>query len=137
MRRASPAYAHSDLQNILNPGIGKIEEQMANISTGRKLGVAARVAGQQVKRTRTYTAVLSGARATLSHFAGVARQLWLEVTGFVFVAFAAVGLVEMIKEYAAYHAGRAAGSRVAAATGFTLMFGWFGVSSFFKARRKK
>jgi hypothetical protein len=137
MQAASPADAHIRLENILNPGIGKIEEQMANLSTGRKLGIAARVAGQQVKRTRTYGAVLNGARATISHFIGVARQLWLEVTGFVFVAFAAVGFVEIVKEYAAYHAGKAAGSRVAAAAGFTLMFGWFGVSSFFKSRRKK
>lgn len=137
MRHASPAYAHIYLESILNPGIGKIEEQMANISTGRKLGIAARIAGQQVKRTRTYSAVLSGARATMSHFARIARQLWLEVTGFVFVAFAAVGLVEGMKEYAAYHAGKAAASRVAAAAGFTLMFAWFGVSSFSKARRRK
>jgi len=110
---------------------------MANISTGRKLGIAARIAGQHVKRTRAYGAVLSGARTTMSHFAGIVRQLWLEITGFVFVAFAAVGLIEMLKEYSAYHTGKAAGSRVAAAAGFTLMFGWFGVTSFFKARRKK
>ena len=102
---------------------------MANISTSRKLGIAARIAGQQVKRTRTYGAIASGARTTFSHFAGVLRQLWLEVTGFVFVAFAAVGLVEGLKEYAAYHAGKAPGSKVAAAAGFTLLFAWFGFSS--------
>jgi hypothetical protein len=137
MQRAYVAYAQTRIENILNPWIGKIEEQMANISTGRKLGIAARVAGQQVKRTRTYGAVSTGARTTISHFAGVARQLWLEVTGFVFVAFAAVGFVEIVKEYAAYHAGKVAGSRVAAAAGFTVMFGWFGVTSFVRARKKK
>jgi len=110
---------------------------MANLSTSRKLGIAARIAGQQVKRTRTYGAILSGARTTFRHFRGVMSQLWLEVTGFVFVAFAAVGVVEFIKEYAAYHAGRTAGSRLAAAAGFTVMFAWFGVTSFFKVRRRK
>src|SRR5206468_617611 len=65
---------------------------MANISTSRKLGIAARIAGQQVKRTRTYGAVLTGARTTFRHFTGVIGQLWLEVTGFVFVAFAPAGL---------------------------------------------
>lgn len=110
---------------------------MANISTSRKIGIAARIAGQQVKRSRTYGAVLSGARTTFMHFAGIVRQLWLEVTGFVFVAFAAVGLVEGLKEYAAYHAGKAPGSRVAAAAGFTLMFAWFGFSSFSRARKRK
>jgi hypothetical protein len=117
--------------------LGKIEEQMANISTSRKLGIAARIAGQQVKRTRAYGAVLSGARTAFSHFAGILRQLWLEVTGFVFVAFAAVGVAEFIREFNAYHAGRVPGSRVAAAAGFTLMFAWFGGTSFFRARKRK
>lgn len=110
---------------------------MANLSTTRKLGIAARIAGQQVKRTRTYGAVLSGARATFSHFAEVMRQLWHEVTGFVFLAFALVGAVALVKEYSAYHSGRAVPSRVAAAAGFTLMFAWFGVSSFARARKRK
>jgi hypothetical protein len=109
---------------------------MANLSTTRKLGIAARIAGQQVKRTRTYGAVLSGARATLSHFWEVLRQLWLEVTGFVFLAFATAGAVALVKEVAAYHAGKSQPSKVAAAAGFTLMFGWFGVSSFLKARNR-
>jgi hypothetical protein len=109
---------------------------MPNLSTARKLGIAARVAHQQVKRSRTYGAFLSGARATLGHFAQVLRQLWLEVTGFVFLAFATVGAVALVKEFSAYHARRAAPSRLAAAAGFTLVFAWFGVSSFFKARKK-
>jgi putative exporter of polyketide antibiotics len=109
---------------------------MANVSTARKVGIAARVAGQQVKRTRTYGAVLSGARATLAHFAAILRQLWLEVTGFVFLAFAAVGATAMVREYAAYHAGKSPVSKVAVAAAFTLMFGWFGFSSFFRARRR-
>jgi len=110
---------------------------MPNISTSRKLGIAARIAGQQVKQTRTYGAVLSGVKTTLSHFAATLRQLWLEVTGFIFLAFATSGVIAIVREYTAYHAGRAAPSRVAAAAGFTLMFGWFGVSSFFRARKRK
>ena len=109
---------------------------MANISTSRKLGIAARIAGQQVKRTRTYGAVLTGARTTFRHFTGVIGQLWLEVTGFVFVAFATAGLVGTVREYEAYHAGKVTSSRVAAAAGFTLMFAWFGISSFLKSRKK-
>jgi hypothetical protein len=107
---------------------------MANISTARKLGIAARVAGQQVKRSRTYGAVLNGARATVSHFAGVLRQLWLEVTGFIFLAFAGVGIVAIFREYGAYHAGRATSGRVAAAAIFSVTFAWFGISSFWRAR---
>lgn len=110
---------------------------MANISTSRKLGIAARIAGQQVKRSRTYGAVLSGARTMLGHFAAVVRQLWLEITGFVFLVFAAVGIVALFKEYSAYHAGKATPGRVVAAAAFSLMFAWFGSSSFWRARRKK
>jgi putative exporter of polyketide antibiotics len=110
---------------------------MANLSTSRKLGIAARIAGKQVKQSRTYGAAMSGIRTAFSHFAGVARQLWHEVTGFIFLVFAIAGGAALVKEYAAYHAGKAASSRVAAAAGFTLMFAWFGATSFLRARKKR
>ena len=72
---------------------------MVNVSNARKVGIAARIAGQQVKRSKTYGAVASGVRATLKHFAGVLHQLWLEITGFVFLAFAGVGLVALVREF--------------------------------------
>ena len=110
---------------------------MANVSTARKLGIAARIAGNQVKRSRTYGAVLGGVRATLGHFAGVARQLWHEITGFVFLVFAAAGAVALVREYNSFHAGTGTPGHVAVAAGFTAVFGWFGVSSFWRARRKR
>jgi len=110
---------------------------MANVSTGRKLGIAARVAGQQVRRSRTYGAVLSAAKATTGHFLSIMRQLWLEVTGFVFVIFAGLGLVTTVREYTAYHSGRGNSGHLAAAAGFCLMFSWFGVTSFWRARKRR
>ena len=110
---------------------------MTNVSTGRKLGIAARIAGEQIKGSRTYKAVLSGARATVGHFAAVVRQLWHEITGFIFLAFAAFGGLALVKEYLAYHAGGAGPNRVALAAGFTLVFVWFGVSSFWRARKPR
>ena len=110
---------------------------MANVSTARKLGIAARVAGQQVKRSRTYTAVLSGAKAALGHFGGVLHQLWHEITGFVFLAFAGVGLVALVREYSAYHAHKGTSGHVAIAAGFSVMFAWFGISSFWRARNRR
>jgi len=107
---------------------------LANVSTARKISIAARIAGQQVSRSRTYGAVRSAARATLSHFAGVLRQLWLEITGFVFLIFAGVGAVALARQYTAYHAGQGSPARVAIAAVFTLAFGWFGLSSFWRAR---
>jgi thiamine transporter ThiT len=110
---------------------------MSNISTGRKLGIAARIAGEQMKRTRTYGAVRSGVRATVGHFAAVLRQLWHEITGFIFLAFAAFGGLALVKEYLAYHARGAGSDRVAIAAGFMLVFGWFGVTSFRRARKPR
>jgi hypothetical protein len=110
---------------------------MTNVSTGRKLGIAARVAGKQIKGSRTYGAVLSGVRATVGHFAAVARQLWHEITGVIFLAFAGFGVVALVKEILAYRAGGVGSNRVAVAAGFTLVFGWFGVSSFWKARKPR
>ena len=109
---------------------------MGNTSTAQKLGVAARIAGQQVTRSRAYAAVLSGARATMGHFGSVLHQLWLEVTGFVFLVFASIGAVALFHEYSAYHAGKGTNGRVAAAAGFSVVFAWFGVSSFWRSRRK-
>jgi hypothetical protein len=109
---------------------------MAKLSTARKLGIATRIAGQQVRRTRTLAAVLKGARASSSHLAQVLGQLWLEVTGFVFLALAGIGLLAFFREYNKYHAGRVGSGRVVLAVCFALLFGWFGVSSFFRVRKK-
>lgn len=109
---------------------------MANVSTARKLGIAARIAGQHVKGSRTFGAVMSGARATLKHFAGIAHQLWLEITGFAFLVFAAAGGFATYREYNSFHAGKGTSSHLALAAGFTLLFGWFGLSSFWRAKAR-
>jgi len=42
-----------------------------------------------------------------------------------------------VREYMKYQAGKATSGRVALAVGFTVLFGWFGVSSFWRVRKKK
>jgi hypothetical protein len=100
------------------------------------LGVVARVAGQQAGRSRTLKAVWSAVRAAVRSFAHTLHQLWLEVIGTVFLAMAAFGAVALIREYMKYEAGRTSAGRVATATAFTLMFAWFGLTSFWRARKK-
>lgn len=109
---------------------------MAKVSTARKMGIAARLAGQQARKTRVYRAVSAAGRATLGHLSEVLGQLWLEVTGFVFLALAGIGLLAFIREYGKYHAGRAGSGRTILAACFMVLFGWFGVSSFWRIRRK-
>jgi hypothetical protein len=109
---------------------------MPKISTARMLGVVARVAGQQVRQTRTFGAVMQGARTTASHLGRVLGQLWLEVTGFVFLALAGIGVLAFWREYIKYHAGRETSGRVLLAFCFAALFGWFGISSFWRVRRR-
>lgn len=110
---------------------------MASVSTARKLGIAARIAGEHVKRSRTLGAVFSGVRATMRHFTDVLHQLWLEITGFIFLSFAGVGAVAIVREDLAYRAGHGNPSHLAEVAIFTLMFAWFGVSSFWRVRKKR
>jgi hypothetical protein len=114
---------------------------MSSISTSRKLGIAARVAGrvisQRARRTRTFAAVTKAARATASHFGRVLGQLWLEVTGFVFLALAGIGVIAFFREYAKYQAGHSTTpSRMVLAVCFAGLFGWFGVNSFWRVRKR-
>jgi hypothetical protein len=106
---------------------------MVNASTARKLGIAARLAGQQVKKTRTFGAVMHAVRTTAGHLGRVLGQLWLEVTGFVFLALAGIGCLAFFREYAKHHTG----GRVILAACFTLLFGWFGLSSFWRVRKRR
>jgi hypothetical protein len=109
---------------------------MINFSSARKIGTVARAAAKQAGRTRTGNAFLSGIRATAGHFGRVLYQLWLEVTGFVFLILAVFGASSIFREYVKYRAGQTTSGHVWIAIGFTLMFGWFGVSSFWRVWRK-
>ena len=109
---------------------------MNRVSTTQKLGVVARVAGQQAKRSRTVRAFSHAAATTARAFGNVVHQLWLEVTGLVFLIIAASGGVAWAHEYAKYQAGKVGFGRVAVAICFTLMFAWFGVSSFWRVRSR-
>jgi multisubunit Na+/H+ antiporter MnhB subunit len=64
------------------------------------------------------------------------HQLWLEVTGIIFLVMALSFAGASVKEYAKYRAGQVSGSRLAIAVCCTAVFAWFGVSSFWKVRRK-
>jgi hypothetical protein len=109
---------------------------MGKVSAARKLGIAARVAGRQVQKTRTFTAALRAGKAMAAHWGRVLGQLWLEVTGFVFLALASIGALAFVREYEKYRMGHSSASRIALAICFALLFGWFGVSSFWRVRRR-
>ena len=109
---------------------------MAKASTAQKIGVVARVAGQQARRSRIVRAASKAVTTTARAFGKVLHQLWLEVTGLVFLLMAASGGAAVAHEYAKYQAGRVGVGRVVVAICFTVTFAWFGVSSFWRVRQK-
>ena len=95
------------------------------------------MAGRQAGQSRTVAAIFEAGRITLRSFGRVLHQLWLEVTGFVFLAMAGIGGIAISREYAKYQAGKIGPGRVAVALAFCLIFGYFGLSSFWRVSRKK
>ena len=83
---------------------------MVAAEKAKKIALFARAAGRQIgtqaARSRTGSAVLKGLRATASSVGAVLHQLWLEVTGFVFLAIAAFGVFDGFREYGKYHDGQ-------------------------------
>src|ERR1035438_5241625 len=71
-----------------------------------------------VEHSRTGKAALAALRATGRSYARVLHQLWLEVTGFTFLAMAAVGAMAGFREYGRYQTGHATGP------GRVLLTGW-------------
>jgi hypothetical protein len=110
---------------------------VSGISLTRKLRILAQVAGRQAGGSRTLSAVMHAGGVTLRSFGRVLHQLWLEVTGFVFLALAGIGGIALSREYMKYQAGREGPGRVALALAFCLTFGYFGLSSFWRVRRKR
>jgi hypothetical protein len=121
------------------PNIDRIR-RMSSVSTSRKLGIAARVAGrvisQRAGRNRTLGAIAKAVRTTTSHFGRALGELWLEVTGFVFLVLAGIGVLAFFREYSKYQAGHATSSRAVLAVCFAGLFTWFGVTSFWRVRKR-
>lgn len=110
---------------------------MSKVSSWQKIGVVARIAGKQAGRNRTLSAARRAIGTTVRSFSRVLHQLWLEVMGTVFLAMAGFGAFGFFREYGKYHAGQASAGHVVAAVAFTLTFGWFGISSFWRAAKKQ
>ncbi len=110
---------------------------MIDGQTVQKIKAMFRAAVDRLERSRMGRAALAGVRASARSFGRVLRQLWLEVTGFTFLAMAAVGAMAGFREYGRYQSGHATGpGRLALAVCFTLSFAWFGVSSFWRVKRR-
>jgi len=121
--------------DIVDPRTAKIEA-VSKVPIWRKLGLAARIAGEQAGRSRMLKAVMNAASATARSFGNVLHQLWLEVTGVIFLVMALSFAGASFREYGKYHAGQTSAGRVGLAVFAAILFAWFGLSSFWRVRRK-
>jgi hypothetical protein len=56
--------------------------------------------------------------------------------GLIFLLMGVSFAAAAVKEYGKYHAGQAGFGRLAVAICFTVAFAWFGISSFWRVRKK-
>jgi hypothetical protein len=114
---------------------------MSGVSSSRRRGfrwgwwgaAAAHIGGNMVRKSRTVNALASAAQVTLRSVSRVSHLLWLEVTGLFFLAFAMIGGLAAWHDYSRH---KTLSSRFLAAICFMVIFAWFGLSSFWRARRK-
>ena len=109
-------------------------DAMAQATTARKLAIAGQLLRARAGKSRYVAAFRRGAAAAWHSLSHVLRRLWHEVTGFVFLCFAAIGGLAGFREYQHYRAGADVAPRLAAALCFTAVFAWFAVTSFWRAR---
>ena len=110
---------------------------MSNVSTGRKVGIAARILAEHAGSSRWLGAARSGLNAVVRSWTKVLHVLWLEVTGFFFLAIAAIGGLAMARAWGQYKAGLLPANRLIVAGIFLLLFAYFGISSFWRAHKRK
>ena len=95
-----------------------------------------RVAGRKTGENRWVRALYRAGSTTLSHTTRVLHVLWLEVAGLFFLVLAVVGGGAAVREYHRHAAGNGSIPKMLLAAGFALLFVYFGVSSFWRSRRR-
>ena len=110
-----------------------------NPATTRDFGTRGRalirIAGRRTGENRWVRAFYRAGDVTVRHTGRVARVLWLEVTGFMFLSLAVIGAAAGFREYRHYARGQSGMGKMIVAAVFTVMFVYFGVNSFWRSRR--
>jgi hypothetical protein len=114
---------------------------VAEVSSSRRRGfrwgwwgaAVTHVGSSLVRKSRAVNALTAAAQSVLRSAGRVGHLLWLEVTGLFFVAFAVIGGLAAWHEYTKH---KVLSGRFGAALCFMVVFAWFGLSSFWRARRK-
>ena len=91
---------------------------------------AGRFSSDKALRKRVLRAGVSSIAATMGSVGRVLRKLWHEMTGFLFICLAVVGGAEVWRKWETHET-----QKLAVAMAFSAMFLYFGVSSFWRAKR--
>jgi hypothetical protein len=102
---------------------------VSDVSAPDKAAPISRGAARTIVRSRWGRAF----GAVASSLLRVGHVLWLEVTGFFFAVFALIGGAAIVREVQVH----AAAGRIAGLAIFTVMFAWFAMTSFLRARKRK
>ena len=104
---------------------------------GAGIGSAIRILKRGPENRKLAHGLIQGASAFFGAISRVLHLLFLEVTGFVFLCFATIGGFALMREYPGLASGRVSQGRFGITVLFTVMFAWFGLTSFWRARRKQ
>jgi hypothetical protein len=106
------------------------------VSISSRVGTAGRILVQGANRNRFLRAGMAGCRTTLLAVGRVMHILFLQIVGIFFCIFAlgfAVRIPHAYQEQVASHHGQ---EKTILLTSLCILFGWFGASSFWRARAK-
>jgi hypothetical protein len=94
------------------------------------------MAGRKTGENRLVRALYQAGSVTLRNVGRVLHVLWLEVTGLFFLALAFVGAAAAVREYHRHTNGTGSVGKMLLAGIFAMLFGYFGVSSFWRSRKR-
>jgi hypothetical protein len=122
--------------------MGEARSPRGQFSLGGALGTGAGTAFRLLRgRPGRNQKLLGGVRAGVNGFVkplmSVLRVLFLEVSGFIFLCFAVTIVSAFFREYKKYAIHQVGLDRLVLAGAIGSMFLYFGVSSFWRARRKR
>ena len=95
-----------------------------------------RVAGRRTGQNRWVRAVYNAVGVTGRNIGRVMHVLWLEVAGLFFLVLAVVGAAAAVREFHRHSLGTGSSGKMLLASMFAVLFGYFGVSSFWRSRRR-
>lgn len=95
-----------------------------------------RVAGRQTGKNRWVRAIYNAGSVTAGNIKRVLHVLWLEVAGLLFLVFALAAGGAAIREYHRHSVAGGSSGKMMLAVFVTVLFGYFGISSFWRSRKK-